>query len=761
MFSTVLGKCVPITTPSPPPPPPAPTPSPPGKITPFDPSAALLEAYNRLFGKGTVNLGGYKGPTGGGPGGTGPGGAGNVVVPTPGMGGTPGPTKPLPGFTGVNFTPGKPQYFGDVPGSMLPGTLPSNYNPLAAYKGPLATDLLAQNPNLSPSILGGFEGLGYYTDRLGNRIFSPGGGLLRFAEGGEVSEEDADSARAQLQKLLESAPERTQTEVSVSPNARSVKKTTRKSVSSDRGKGISMKMEEARMSSEPSSREQLAAMSEQYKDLLRNTFSKPTLTARGPLTARRFADGGEAVVQPTGRYYGGFTPPKGWDEKQPKDYPSTFAGFLQAYRDRRALDTDPRVTAYNSALMNEEFRALKNNPESLSDEYYQNYVANRVPGLFSGLRAPTNERVEQARDQAGAMALGNRYQDYLNRMTGPFDNSGSGIVRDERLGDDSLSMNVPGFQEGGEAKSQLTELLRAARDRVMGTEAQGPLPKPGPGTRRYFEEKGQALRGSEPTGIEREAQIRSKMGPEYRDLVDKYIGEAAMVGVPTSRWSLKGVNFPIPTAGATEEEMSRLVKRKLAPILNEADAESPPKGKRIFGIGKNAVPQIYAHEFRHEKLDDEEYNRVMDLVNAGSRPAYEDSIDSLYGYYITRDPLYREANFRDQYRLGYDVPFNDKERYVLSKGAGIMNYYLRTEGPYGARDKADKYIQDNYNLNATGTVGATKATGKQLDEERIRQRARYPFLNFVGRENMPVTEEKIPLPEYLDAELKKPSKKKK
>ena len=644
--STVTGRCEPITIappvtppvtpPSPPPPPPSPpvtppvtppTPPPPvqpppGKVTPYDPSAALLEAYNRLFGKGTVNLGGYKGPTTGGP----QIGSSPVTVPTPNAPSVSISTPTATGVRNIDFTPGKPQFFGNVPGSMLPGTLPSNYNPIGNYKGPLPTDMIAQNPNLSPEILGGLRGLGYYTDRLGNRIMSPGGGLMRFNEGGEVKEEDtfdpsSDSAQAALRRLLALAPERTQTEVSVSPNARSVKKTTRKSVESGLGKGISTKMEEATVSKEPTSREQLDAMSEQYKSalrevedsakgLMRGTFSKPTLeraslAGRGPLTARRFAD-------------------------------------------------------------------------------------------------------------------------------------------------------------GGEASSQLTELLRAARDRVMGTEAQGPLPKPGPGTRRYFEEKGQALRGSEPTGIEREAQIRSKMGPEYRDLVDKYIGEAAMVGVPTSQWSLKGVNFPIPTAGATEEEMSRLVKRKLLPILNEADVESPPKGKRIFGVGKNAVPQIYAHEFRHEEIGGEEYNRALDLVNAGSRPAYEDSVDSLYGYYITQDPTYQKADFRNKYYLGYEVPFKDKERYVLNKASPTLNYYLRRSDESGtSRDDVDKYIQANYNLNATGTVGATKATGKQLDEDLIKQRARYPFLNFVGRENMPVTEEKIPLPEYLDAELKKPSKKKK
>lgn len=258
-----------------------------------------------MFGKApAVNLGV--------PGGT-PTNIGSVTAPTTGYTSPTPSTSPVrissPTATGVrniDFTPGKPQYFGDVPGAMLPGTLPSNYNPIGNYKGPLPTDLLAQNPNLSPSILGGVQGLGYYTDRLGNRIFSPGGGLMRFAEGGEVKEEEdtfdpsSSSAQAALRRLLAAAPERTQTEVSVSPNARSVKKTTRKSVESGLGKGISMKMEEAKVSGEPSSREQLAAMSEQYKDLLRNTLTKPTLTARGPLAARRFADGGEATAPGVG-----------------------------------------------------------------------------------------------------------------------------------------------------------------------------------------------------------------------------------------------------------------------------------------------------------------------------------------------------------------------------------------------------------------------------------------------------------------------------
>ena len=497
---------------------------------------------------------------------------------------------------------------------MLPGTVPSNYNPLSAYRGPNVLDELARNPNLSPTILGGLEGLGYYVDRLGNRIFSPGGGFMRFNEGGEVGKDEASatSAQAELRALLDAMPAETETEVSVSPTSRTVRKTKKKAVDTGKAKGISMSLEESMASIEPpsraSARDQLAALLRRNRGLTAKTFSTPTLdraslAARGPLATKR-------------------------------------------------------------------------------------------------------------------------------------------------------------FQDGGEARSKLNELLESAKNVALGEEKRSSGTSVSRNTQRYFEEKGQALRGSEPTGIEREAQIRSKIGPEYRELVDKNIGEAAMIGLPTTdMWSAKGVNFP--EAGQTEEELSRYIKKTLSPILREAGTESPPKGKRIFGIGRNAVPQIYAHELRHEEIEDEERNRAMDLVNAGSRPAYEDGVDSLYSYYMSRDPMYRQGSFGEQYFLRDRIPFEDKERYVLNKSAPVLNYYLRKETPFFGREEADRFIQDNYNLNALGAKGAFKDGGKKLAKERIEQRARYPFLNFVGRENMPILEGNIPLPEYLDAELQNPAKKKK
>ena len=304
--STVTGKCEPITLPPTPPTPP----TPPGPVTP---TTGVIRPLPRLTGSA------YFGPSVGAAAQT-----PTVINPATATGGPTGtsattpraPSGPTP-YTPAT-TPSTPRYFGPTTG-ILPGTLPSSYNPLSAYRGPLPTDLLRQNPNLSPTILGGPERLGYYVDRLGNKIYSPGGNF-GFAEGGEVDSEEAPdpaSAQAALRKLLEAAPAQTQTEVQMSPNARSVKRTSTKSVDQGNMKGMSMKMEEAKVASGESARDQLAALGEEYKQrlremdneakgLLRNTlargtFDRPGLAGRGPLTRKRFEKGGEAVKsEPTG-----------------------------------------------------------------------------------------------------------------------------------------------------------------------------------------------------------------------------------------------------------------------------------------------------------------------------------------------------------------------------------------------------------------------------------------------------------------------------
>jgi hypothetical protein len=76
---------------------------------------------------------------------------------------------------------------------MNPGTVSTPYNPLAMYQGPSPVQAIANNPNLSPGMLGGQQNAGMMTDRLGNRIYAPGTPPFGFAKGGEA---DINAMRA-------------------------------------------------------------------------------------------------------------------------------------------------------------------------------------------------------------------------------------------------------------------------------------------------------------------------------------------------------------------------------------------------------------------------------------------------------------------------------------------------------------------------------------------------------------------------------------
>jgi hypothetical protein len=70
--------------------------------------------------------------------------------------------------------------------------------PIAAGRNTLAA--IAANPNLSPTMLGGQQNAGMYTDRMGNRIYAPGmGSLYGFAKGGDV---DVNALLAQNAETL-------------------------------------------------------------------------------------------------------------------------------------------------------------------------------------------------------------------------------------------------------------------------------------------------------------------------------------------------------------------------------------------------------------------------------------------------------------------------------------------------------------------------------------------------------------------------------
>lgn len=238
---------------------------------------------------------------------------------------------PMPGAgTGTPF-------FTPNTGGLTPGTIPVStpLQSLATSNVPLQA--LDANPNLGPTVLGGAQNLGYYTDRMGNVILSPG--AVRppgFAKGGSANADllkeletlkeeradsgmkDIESARAMLEQLS-NAPAASQTEVSLSPIAQSVRRTSRRPIraETDRGtaKGMAMELEEVTKSQGPRASGDERAKQRTMEDVRaelgmptfsRATLSKATIGREGPLMARRFNEGGEAKKpkesNPTGEF---------------------------------------------------------------------------------------------------------------------------------------------------------------------------------------------------------------------------------------------------------------------------------------------------------------------------------------------------------------------------------------------------------------------------------------------------------------------------
>jgi len=258
---------------------------------------------------------------------------------------------------GINITgPAAPMVFGSSPvrgGNAA--TNPSNYfgmsqpstpginagttaigSPDMPMYGAINTmNAIGQNKNLSPTMLGGAQNAGVMTDRLGNRIYAPGMGPLfgppGFAKGGLADVNEFNMAEAEdeaintdpagsAQKMLAdlTGPTQSVTQVTESPNAKSIKRVSKKtSGGGGTAKGMSMEYEALtsakdlvpQLKDDGSARSQMEALALAYKlraqqatdksrGFMRNTLGAPTLEqptlTKGRLTAKRFEKGGEA-----------------------------------------------------------------------------------------------------------------------------------------------------------------------------------------------------------------------------------------------------------------------------------------------------------------------------------------------------------------------------------------------------------------------------------------------------------------------------------
>jgi len=128
---------------------------------------------------------------------------GSIPIALPTMG-----TQNSPMTDPKNFFALDPSRPPSIPG-LLPGTVALAPLDLPLAAGRKTLEAIAANPNLSPKMLGGRENAGIMTDRLGNKIYSPGAKPLLYRSGGEVSKDLAALMAQNTENLSDEQPEDT------------------------------------------------------------------------------------------------------------------------------------------------------------------------------------------------------------------------------------------------------------------------------------------------------------------------------------------------------------------------------------------------------------------------------------------------------------------------------------------------------------------------------------------------------------------------
>lgn len=239
------------------------------------------------------------------------------------------------------------------------------------------------------------------------------------------------------------------------------------------------------------------------------------------------------------------------------------------------------------------------------------------------------------------------------------------------------------------------------------------------GSHRYFEESENLLRGKSPEdyGPEFAALMRSKLGERFQGLASpEKIGLMSLIGSPSEFYDTAGINFKVND----KDRLNDIAFELIGSIAEKGDLEKIQEGKRIFGIGSGADVGTYAHELRHEVVNDERKNRVYDLIYGSTSPAsYKANLNRVYNYLNGLD-------FRNKY-----IPIQEKEKAVLQ----LVKEEIANERDeaflFSRPPKEGDFLGENIKLNKEGAIGGF-LNNKKLSQDIINDRSKMPFLNFVG-----------------------------
>lgn len=232
------------------------------------------------------------------------------------------------------------------------------------------------------------------------------------------------------------------------------------------------------------------------------------------------------------------------------------------------------------------------------------------------------------------------------------------------------------------------------------------------------------------TDPEFSAKVRARMHSEDAHLVDP--SKAQNIG-GNANWNLRGTNlnrdrFYRENPELTPEEIEEKIEARYGKVLTREEwmAQALKNIDRyIVGVGRNATPATFAHEFRHDTVSDELQNRIEDVLHSASP---ED-------YYRARDMI------RDILPEGQEMSEEQLDEFLVSR----MNMRARPRMSINtARQmqinrapakQAEQGIMSGI-ANFLGIAPKYTSSGRELRATDLKQRAAYPGLNFVGLDGM-------------------------
>jgi len=240
------------------------------------------------------------------------------------------------------------------------------------------------------------------------------------------------------------------------------------------------------------------------------------------------------------------------------------------------------------------------------------------------------------------------------------------------------------------------------------------------GSHKYFEQidpYGGRISVDDPEFV---AQVRAKLGPKYKNLVDeKTKHQAANIGGPKSKYTQYGYRYR--AEHLTPEELMGAKKEDAGLAINVGqlkDILSPDI--YVYGLGAGASPRTFAHEFRHKEVGNEGKNRLLDVISSNSQPDYIKNLRLLY------------EHERDE--SSDDVPISELEK-LLHRQLGLHALLNKKDPENYAAYTPSNWEDRKRTLENSGILSVLPDVAQQyVQRKAAMDRVAQPYLNFEGKE---------------------------